>query len=110
MKAIILFLFIAMTSTPQVIGLNGVYFKQGNQHYVNLGWGTSLNSTQPYYNTIRQGSTVIADGYSEPYNRISITVTPSFTTATYSVTQTYNGVESSPKYVTVVKPKNGNQN
>jgi len=105
MKALFLFLFIAMTSTPQVIGLNGVYFKQGNQHYVNLGWGTSLNSTQPYYNTIRQGSTVIANGYSEPYNRISIPVLGTFQSGTYSVTQTYNGVESAPQFVTITKIK-----
>ena len=53
MKAIILFFFLA-TTTPQVLGFNGVHFKQGGQNYVNLGWSTSLNNTQPYYNTIKQ--------------------------------------------------------
>ena len=109
MKTLILFLFLANT-TPQVIGFNGVHFKQGGQNYVNLGWSTSLNNTQPYYNTIKQNGVVIASGYYEQYNRISIPVAPSYTTATYSITQTYNGVTSAPVYTTVTKVKNGNQN
>ena len=104
MKALILFFFLA-TTTPQVIGFNGVHFKQSGQNYINLGWSTSLNNTQPYYNTIKQNGVVIADGYFEQYNRISIPVANNYTTATYSITQTYNGVTSAPVYTTVTKLK-----
>jgi hypothetical protein len=105
MKALILFFFLAVTTTPQVIGFNGVHFKQSGQNYINLGWSTSLNNTQPYYNTIKQNGVVIADGYFEQYNRISIPVANNYTTATYSITQTYNGVTSAPVYTTVTKLK-----
>ena len=33
------------------------------------------------------------------------TTTPNYTTATYSITQTYNGETSSPVYTTVTKTK-----
>ncbi len=105
MKTLAIILFFMCTITPQVIGFNGVQFKQGGQNYINLGWSTSLNNTQSYYNTIKQNGVIIADGYYEQYNRISIPVAPNYTTATYSITQTYNGETSAPVYTTVTKLK-----
>jgi len=103
MKALILFFFIAMTSTPQVVSPSGVYEKIQGQNLVKLGWGTSLNSTQPYYNTIRRGNgTIVVDGYYHPNNVIMFEVENGYSSETFSITQTYEGVESAPAYALVV--------
>jgi len=106
----IILLFILTSTTPPVTGLSYVYVKDTNKYFLNLGWGTSLNSTEDYYNTIRRNGVIIVDGYYNPINRISLEVPFNHPGGNYSVTQTYNGVESQPTYVIVPKIKKGNQN
>jgi hypothetical protein len=98
---IIIFVSFICTNTTPVTGLNGVYFRKSNQRYVNLGWGKSYPNTVTYYNTIKRNGVIVADNYFEQYNRISIPVESNFQSATFSVTQTVNGVESVESFVTV---------
>lgn len=104
MKALILFIaFLSVNFTEPVMSFHGVYFRQGNKAYVNLGWWTTYSSNVTYYNTIRKNGVIVAQNYYDQYNRISIPVPTKFTSATYSITQTVNGVESAQTFTTVTK-------
>jgi len=88
--------------TEPVNNLNGVYNHVGNQYWVSLGWFTN-QLPYTYTNTVKYGNTVVATNYYSLYNQITIPVTRRFRSGTFSVSQTFNGVESVFMSTVVVK-------
>ena len=80
-----------------VYGANGLWNKKGNKYYVNIQWYTNYDypTFQPYYNTITLDGVVVADNYTEQFNRFSIQVPRSWTSGTFTITQTVIGVGTS---------------
>lgn len=80
-----------------VYGQNGLWNKVGSKYYVNIQWLTTYDfpTYQPYYNTITLDGVVVADNYTEQFNRFSIRVPRSWQSGTFTITQTVIGVGTS---------------
>jgi len=98
----------AQTIVQPVYNMNGLYNKVRKNHYVNIQWLTAYGfpypTSQPHYVTIKQDGVVVADFYTETYNRFSVQVSPQWQSSTFEVTQTLIGVGiSALAYITVNK-------
>lgn len=103
-KLIILSVFAMCLSFTNYIeppmNFNGVYYGQQGARVVNLGWNSNYpNRTH----IIKRNGVIIASGYFEQYNRISIPVEANFKSARFSMSQTVNGETSSEVYTIVTK-------
>lgn len=80
-----------------VYSANGLWNKKGSKYYVNIQWFTNYDypTFQPYYNTITLDGVVVADFYTEQFNRFSIQVPRSWQSGTFTITQTVIGVGTS---------------
>jgi len=91
-----------------VYNMNGLYNKIKNKHYVNIQWltpyGFPYPTITPHYVTIKMDGVIVANNYTETYNRFSIQVSANWQQSTFEVTQTLIGVGvSAPTYITVYK-------
>jgi len=98
MKTIILFLLFSCSVYAQdVLGLNGVYYKQGNQTVVNLGWYVPNNQTVFSYVVKRNGA-IVRTLQAVGFVQVSILVEHEFKFDNFSVI--CNNVEY---FITVIK-------
>ena len=86
--------------TEPVTNFNGVYYGQQGNRVVTLGWNTQYVGS-PY--TIKRNGTVIANGYNQQVNIKTFEVESNFKRATFSISQTVNGVTSQEVFTTVSK-------
>jgi hypothetical protein len=102
-KLLLLSVLLCMSFTHTIeppTNFNGVFYGQRNSRVVNLGWNS------PYVNapyTIKQDGTIVKTGFNQPYNVTSINVDSNFKQATFSITQTVDGITSQEVYTTVKK-------
>jgi hypothetical protein len=97
MKTLLLFLFFSCSVYAQdVLGLNGVFYKQGNQTVVNLGWYVPNNQTVYSY-IIKRNGAIVKTLQAVGFVQVSIAVEREYKFSEFSVI--CNGVE----YFTSVK-------
>ena len=97
MKTLILFLLFSCSVYAQdVLGLNGVYYKQGNTTVVNLGWYVPNNQTVYNY-IIKRNGVIVRTLQAVGFVQVSIAVERNYIVDTFSV------VCNNKEYFTTVK-------
>ena len=97
MKTLLLFLLFSCSVYAQdVLGLNGVYYKQGNQTVVNLGWYVPNNQTVFSY-IIKRNGAVVRTLQAVGFVQVSIAVEREYKFSEFSV------VCNNKEYFTSVK-------
>jgi hypothetical protein len=100
MKTTLLFLLFSLglyaQQTPEILGFNGVYYKQGNTTVVNLGWYVPNNQTVYNY-IIKRNGAIVKTLQAIGFVQVSITVEREYKMDTFSV------VCNNKEYFTTVK-------
>ena len=97
MKTLILFLLFSCSVYAQdVLGINGVYYKQGNQTVVNLGWYVPNNQTVFSY-IIKRNGAIVRTLQAVGFVQVSIAVEREYKFSEFSV------VCNNKEYFTTVK-------
>lgn len=84
MKYLLILLFSCSVYAQDVIGLNGVFWKQGNTTVVNLGWTVPNNQTVFSYVVKRNGA-IVRTFQAIGFVQVSITVERSYSFDSFSV-------------------------
>ena len=100
MKTLFLIVLLCTTTIEPPFNFNGVFYGNQNVKLVNLGWNS------PYVGanyTIKRNGVTVKQGVNQPYNVVSINVESNYKVATFSITQTVDGVTSGEVLTTVRK-------
>jgi len=98
MKTLLLFVLLCTATIEPPFNFNGVFYGNQNVKLVNLGWNS------PYVGanyTIKRNGVTVKQGINQPYNVVSINVESNYKVATFSITQTVDGVTSGEVLTTV---------
>lgn len=100
MKTLLIALLLCTVTIEPPTNFNGVFSGNQSQKFVNLGWNS------PYVGatyTIKRNGFIVATGTNRQVNIVSIPVESNFKQATFSISQTVDGVQSSEVFTTVRK-------
>jgi len=99
MKTLFLLVLLCTTTIEPPTNFNGIFWGNQSQKLVNLGWNS------PYVGAtyqIKRNGAIVKQGVNQPYNVVSIPVESNFKQATFSISQSVDGV-SSQEIFTVVR-------
>lgn len=100
MKTILIALLLCTATIETPTNFNGVFWGNQNQKLVNLGFNTQYIGAQF---TIKRSGQIVVQGITQQVNVVSIPVESNFKQATFSISQSVDGVTSQEVYTVVRK-------